>query len=324
MILMYTIIPLVIGFFLDLLMGDPHGWWHPMIVIGNFISKTEKQLRKRFPDGEKGEFCAGIMLVVIVLFFSTVIPFLILVICWKVHWCLGIGMESVMCYYLLATKCLKDESMKVADALAKEGLESGRKAVSMIVGRDTQQLSQAGVIKAAVETVAENTSDGVIAPMLYMAIGGPVFGFFYKAVNTMDSMVGYKNEKYLYFGRAAAKLDDVVNYIPARITAGLLLIASSLGGFQGKNAWKIYRRDRRNHASPNSAQTESVVAGALGVQLAGDAYYFGKKYEKPTIGDSLREVEISDIGKANQLLYRAAWLCMGVLALISGGIFSLL
>ena len=201
--------------------------------------------------------------------------------------------------------------MKVYEALKKDDLEGARYAVSMIVGRDTQVLDATGVAKAAVETVAENTSDGVIAPLIYLAIGGPILGFMYKAINTMDSMVGYKNDKYMYFGRCAAKLDDVVNYIPARISALLMIAASFLPGkaYDGKGAWRIWRRDRRKHASPNSAQTEAVCAGSLGVQLAGDASYFGKIVKKPTIGDALRPVEYEDIKRANGLLYRTAILC---------------
>ena len=196
-------------------------------------------------------------------------------------------------------------------ALKKDDLEGARYAVSMIVGRDTQVLDATGVAKAAVETVAENTSDGVIAPLIYLAIGGPILGFMYKAINTMDSMVGYKNDKYMYFGRCAAKLDDVVNYIPARISALLMIAVSFLPGkaYDGKGAWRIWRRDRRKHASPNSAQTEAVCAGSLGVQLAGDASYFGKIVKKPTIGDAHRPVEYEDIKRANGLLYRTAILC---------------
>ena len=324
MFLKYNILPLVIGFLLDLLLGDPHGWWHPMCTIGNTISKTEKKCRKVFPKNEQGELCAGIWMVILVLLFSVTVPLVIVILCWKIHWVAGMLIESVMCYFLLAAKCLKDESMKVAQVLENDGLEAGRKAVSMIVGRDTQQLSIDGVVKATVETVAENTSDGVIAPMFYIAIGGPVLGFCYKAINTMDSMVGYKNERYLYFGRTAAKLDDVANYVPARISAILMILGASLGGFSGRNAWKIYTRDRKNHASPNSAQTESVVAGALGIQLAGDAYYFGKKYEKPTIGDAVRPVEIMDIERTNQLMYRSAWLAMSGIVMIGSVIHFLI
>ena len=193
----------------------------------------------------------------------------------------------------------------------------------MIVGRDTQNLTKEGVAKAAIETVAENTSDGVIAPMLYTALGGPVLGFLYKAVNTMDSMVGYKNDRYLHFGRAAAKLDDVVNFLPARISALLMIGAAFLSGksYNGRQAWCIWHRDSRKHASPNSAQTESVCAGALGIQLAGDASYFGKVVKKPYIGDPKRQVEYEDIRRANRLMNRTAWicelLCLGILMVVA-------
>ena len=209
---------------------------------------------------------------------------------------------------MLATKCLKTESMKVYKRLSEHDLCGARKAVSMIVGRDTECLDEEGVAKAAIETVAENASDGVIAPMLYLALFGPVGGFFYKAVNTMDSMVGYKNDKYLYFGRCAAKLDDIVNYIPARISAWLMILASACERMNWKNAEKIYKRDRYCHASPNSAQTEAVMAGALEVQLAGDAVYFGKVVKKPTIGDDIRPVEAEDIKRANHLMYLTSFL----------------
>lgn len=226
------------------------------------------------------------------------------------HPYLGVAVETIMTYQILAVKCLKVESMKVYQSLTKEGIEEARKAVAMIVGRDTAVLDGTGVAKAAIETVAENTSDGVIAPMLYTALGGPVLGFLYKAVNTMDSMIGYKNEKYLNFGRTAAKSDDVCNYLPSRISAYLMIAAAYLGGsdFSGKGAYRIYKRDRRNHASPNSAQTESVCVGALGIQLAGDAVYFGKVVKKPHIGDDTRPVEYEDIRRANRLMYLTAWL----------------
>ena len=196
--------------------------------------------------------------------------------------------------------------MKVYERLQAEDVEGARKAVSMIVGRDTAALTEEGITKAAVETVAENTSDGVIAPLLYMMLAGGVGAYFYKAINTMDSMVGYKNEKYKNFGTCAAKLDDLVNYIPARLSAWFIVAAAAVEGHHWKDAIRIYRRDRRNHASPNSAQTEAVMAGALGVQLAGNAWYFGKLYEKPTIGDDKRKIEAEDIRRANQMLYGTA------------------
>lgn len=217
-----------------------------------------------------------------------------------------------MCYQMLATKSLKSESMKVYEPLVKHDIEKARYAVSMIVGRDTQSLTEEGVTKAAVETIAENTADGIIAPMFYMAIGGAPLMFLYKGINTMDSMLGYKNDRYLNFGRYAAKLDDVVNFLPARISGWLMIAASYLCGLNGKKAYKIYVRDRFNHASPNSAQTEAVMAGALGVLLAGNAYYFGKLYEKPFIGDADRDIVPEDIKRANMLLYATA--ALGVVA----------
>ena len=246
-----------------------------------------------------------------VIFATFAMSVIIIVAAYSINLYAGVIAEAVMTWQILATKCLRVEGMRVYDALRTDGIDAGRRAVSMIVGRDTSVLDAAGVTRAAVETIAENTSDGVIAPMLYTAIGGPVLGFVYKAVNTMDSMLGYKNDKYMYFGRFAAKLDDVVNFIPARISAYLMIAAAFIGGrqFDGKNAYRIFKRDRFNHASPNSAQTESVCAGALRVQLAGDAVYFGKLVKKKYIGDGLREIEYEDIKRANRLMYITAFLC---------------
>lgn len=309
MMYMYaTIGALVAGYVLDLVIGDPHGMWHPICFIGNMISFFEKRLRRG--KSETRDLMAGVLLVILVTGISTIIPLVLLLLCYRIFFWLGFALETYMCYTILATKSLKTESMKVAKALEMEGVDAGRYAVSMIVGRDTKDLTETGVVKAAVETVAENTSDGILAPMFYMVIGGPVLGYFYKAVNTMDSMVGYKNDKFLYFGRAAAKFDDVMNFIPSRISGILMILAAPLVKLDGKNAWKIFKRDRLCHASPNSAQTEAVMAGALKVQLAGDAWYFGKKHEKPTIGDPIRPVEIADIARANRLLYAASALGM--------------
>lgn len=253
----------------------------------------------------------GMLLAFTVIIATFAMSVIIIVAAYSINLYAGIIAEAVMTWQILATKCLRVESMRVYDALRTDGVDAGRRAVSMIVGRDTSVLDAAGVTRAAVETIAENTSDGVIAPMLYTAIGGPVLGFVYKAVNTMDSMLGYKNDKYMYFGRFAARLDDVVNFIPARISAYLMIAAAFIGGRQldGKNAYRIFKRDRFNHASPNSAQTESVCAGALRVQLAGDAVYFGKLVKKKYIGDGLREIEYEDIKRANRLMYITAFLC---------------
>ena len=302
------------GFLLDLLIGDPHWLYHPVRLIGNLIAFLEKILRKIFPKTDKGELAAGIVEVILVCLLSGGIPFLILHILYGISVWAGFALETFWCYQLLATKSLKTESMKVYDRLKNGTLDEARYAVSMIVGRDTQSLTEEGVTKAAVETVAENASDGVIAPMLYMAIGGVWLMFLYKGINTMDSMVGYKNDRYLYFGRTAAKLDDIVNYIPARISALLMVVSCFLCGkeFDGKRAWYIFKRDRYRHASPNSAQTEAVCAGALGIRLAGNASYFGKIVEKPYIGDAERAVETEDIKRADRLLYATAILCEAI------------
>lgn len=311
-----SLVALVMGYILDLIFGDPYWMPHPVRFIGNLISILEKVIRRFMPKTKRGEYIGGIILTVMVVSISMVIPLVIILMAKSINTYLALIVESFMCYQILATKSLKVESMKVYDELAKNDLPSARKAVSMIVGRDTKDLTFSGVAKAAVETVAENTSDGIIAPMIFIAIGGAPMGFFYKAINTMDSMVGYKNEKYMNFGRFAAKLDDVVNYLPARISAYQMILSSFFLRYDYKNAFKIYKRDRYNHASPNSAQTESVCAGALDVQLAGNAYYFGKLYEKPTIGDDIREINYDDIKKANRLLYCTSFISIVIISVI--------
>ena len=311
-----SLVALVMGYILDLIFGDPYWMPHPVRFIGNLISILEKVIRRFMPKTKRGEYIGGIILTVMVVSISMVIPLVIILMAKSINTYLALTVETFMCYQILATKSLKVESMKVYDELAKNDLPSARKAVSMIVGRDTKDLTFSGVAKAAVETVAENTSDGIIAPMIFIAIGGAPMGFFYKAINTMDSMVGYKNEKYMNFGRFAAKLDDVVNYLPARISAYQMILSSFFLRYDYKNAFKIYKRDRYNHASPNSAQTESVCAGALDVQLAGNAYYFGKLYEKPTIGDDIREINYYDIKKANRLLYCTSIISIVIISVI--------
>lgn len=325
----YHIFAFIAGFVLDLLIGDPHFIPHPVRLIGSLISFFDKRLNSEAGynssenEANLTKYKRGVLLAFTVIFATFAVSVIILVAAYSINLYAGVIVEAVMTWQILATKCLRVESMRVYDALRTDGVEAGRRAVSMIVGRDTSVLDEAGVTRAAVETVAENTSDGVIAPMLYTAIGGPVLGFVYKAVNTMDSMLGYKNDKYLYFGRFAARLDDVVNFIPARISAYLMIIAAFIGGrqFDGRNAYRIFKRDRFNHASPNSAQTESVCAGALRVQLAGDAVYFGRLVKKKYIGDRLREIEYEDIKRANRLMYITAFLCellsVAVMSLVS-------
>jgi len=307
---------LAAGFLLDLCFGDPRWMYHPVCLIGNLISLLERGIRRLFPKTEQGELRGGLLEVILVCLICGGVPLLVLTFLYNLMPWAGFVLETFWCYQLLATRSLKEESMKVYEALTKGTIEEARYAVSMIVGRDTESLDEAGVTKAAVETVAENASDGILAPMFYMALGGAPLMFLYKGINTMDSMLGYKNDKYLYFGRCAAKLDDVANYLPARLSGWLMTAGTLFVGLDTRQAYKIFRRDCRNHASPNSAQTESVMAGALQVQLAGNAWYFGTLYEKPSIGDAIRSVEPEDIKRANRLLYSTAWLglilCLGL------------
>ena len=295
----------LIGMILDWIFGDPVWLYHPVRIIGKWIAFLEKIFRKLAGDQEGNEkklLIAGGILWTLVILASAAVPMGILYLAEKFSPCAAFVLECFWCYQLLAARSLGKESKKVYKKLMQDDLPGARLAVSMIVGRDTENLTVEGVTKAAVETVAENTNDGVIAPLIYMLIGGPILGFVYKAVNTMDSMLGYKNEKYLYFGRVAAKMDDVAGFIPARISALLMILASCLLGMDGKNALWIWKRDRRKHASPNAAQTEAVCAGALQVQLAGDAWYFGKKHEKDTIGDPIRDIEPKDILRSEKLM----------------------
>lgn len=293
-------LPIIFGFIIDLFLGDPYSLPHPVRLIGTMVSRLENAVRKQFADNLK---VGGTVLSIIVLTASTAVPLAILIVFYKINLWLGIVAESVMCYYLIAPKCLRDESMKVYCAINENDVEKARKSVSMIVGRDTDKLDKAGIIRAAVETVAENTSDGVTAPLMYISVGGAALGFFYKAANTMDSMIGYKNEKYADLGKFAARLDDFLNFIPSRLTALIMIFSAYLLKFNRKNAFKIWRRDCRKHTSPNSAQTESVCAGALEIQLAGDAFYFGELHKKEHIGDNTRPVENEDIRRANRLMY---------------------
>ena len=309
---MMTVWAVLGGFVLDTLFGDPAWLPHPVVYMGKAISKLEKFLRPRLPKTPQGELLGG----AIVAFCLPVGTFLLTgLVCWgaaRLHPLLGLAVQMFWCGQALAARGLVQESTNVYKELKKPDLPGARKAVSRIVGRDTAELTAEGVTKAAVETVAENASDGVIAPLLYMLIGGAPLALTYKAINTMDSMLGYKNEKYLYFGRVPAKLDDVANYIPSRLAGLLWVAAAAFTHNDAKGAWKIWRRDRRNHASPNSAQTESACAGALGVQLAGPAYYFGEYYAKPTIGDALRPIEPEDILRANRMMVAESILALAI------------
>ncbi|NBH15440.1 cobalamin biosynthesis protein CobD [Lachnospiraceae bacterium] len=322
--LTYSLLALFLGICLDFFVGDPKGWYHPVMAIGWLISRLELLLRCLFFKSKTGERLAGVVLTALVVGISAFLPAGALFWCYHIHPAAGILLEALMCGTLLAAKSLQAESMKVAEALEMEGLSAAREAVSMIVGRDTRQLDEAGVIRAAVETVAENTSDGVVAPLLFMAFFGGAGGFFYKSVNTLDSMVGYKNDTYQYFGTAAAKLDDFVNFIPARISAMMMIAACGLCRMDQKNAWRIYWRDRKKHASPNSAQTEAAAAGALQIQLAGDAWYFGKKYEKPWIGDNIRPPQREDIARSCRLMFATSYLTAAILLAVKGALIYLI
>lgn len=301
---------IIAGFILDLIFGDPHWLPHPICLIGNLIGFIEGNLRPKLAPNKNALLLGGALMVVIVLVISFAVPMAILLAAGMVSPWLAFALETLMCYQIFATKCLRDESMKVYDALHNNDLADARVKLSWIVGRDTQNLDEEEITKGAVETVAENTADGIIAPMFYMFLGGVPLAFLYKGINTMDSMVGYKNDKFLYFGRCAAKLDDLANLLPARITGLVMIAAAFLLGLNGPGAWKIFWRDRYNHLSPNSAMTESVTAGALNIQLGGDHFYFGKLVHKDTIGDDIRPVCPEDIKKTNNLLYMTAVLCL--------------
>lgn len=319
-LLLLSALSLIVGFFLDLCVGDPHWLPHPVRWIGRLISASETGLRRCFPASPTGERLAGIVQTILVTSICTLLPLGILWLCWRVHPLLFFGVQSIFCYQILATKSLKTESAKVYDKLKDGDLPGARKALSWIVGRDTQNLTSSEVAKAAVETVAENTCDGIVAPMLFLALGGAPLGFLYKAVNTMDSMVGYRNERYRFFGSAAARTDDICNWIPARLSAGLMVLAAGLLGYDARHAAKILRRDRRCHASPNSAYTEAACAGALHIQLGGDATYGGKLCKKPTIGDADEHITPEKIPAAHRLLYATAGLslllCSGAAAAV--------
>lgn len=318
--MVWSLYALCIGFCIDLIVGDPHGFPHPVVGIGRLISLLERLFRRLLPKTKGGEIAAGACIWVLTVLISAGLPAALLYGTQKLSVWLRLALESVMCWQILATKSLRDESMKVFSALRGGTLDEARQAVSMIVGRDTAQLDEKGVARAAVETVAENTSDGVIAPLLFLALGGAPLGFFYKAVNTMDSMLGYVEMPYKNIGLIPAKLDDVFNFIPARLSAFLMLAAGALLRLDVKNGWRIFRRDRYRHASPNSAQTESVCAGLLGLRLAGDAWYHGVLHRKAFIGDAVREIETDDIPRACRLMTATALLALvlfaGIKALI--------
>lgn len=292
------------GYVLDLIIGDPYSFPHPVRYIGKLISIVEKQIRK-ITSSDKGLKIAGFFLWFIVVVTTFAITTLILQL-FKFNKVIYFIVNTILIYTTLATKCLKDESVKIYKVLKTGDLDKSRIQLSYIVGRDTTNLNEKEIVRATVETVAENTVDGIIAPLFYGFIGGAPLAMAYKAVNTLDSTVGYKNDKYYYLGFASAKIDDIANYIPARLGVILLSLGSLFAGFNFKDALKIGIRDRKNHKSPNCAFSEGAVAGALGIQLGGTNVYFGKEVYKPTIGDKTREIEIEDIVRTNKIMYSSS------------------
>ncbi|SHJ84374.1 adenosylcobinamide-phosphate synthase CbiB [Paramaledivibacter caminithermalis] len=306
---------IIIGYVLDLIFGDPYWIPHPIIFIGKGISKFEGLLRKIFKEDESLRL-GGIVLAVGIVISTYFITFSLLAFIKTLNFGLSKAVEAFMIFQILATKSLAKESIKVYYPLKERNLSDARKLLSYIVGRDTTNLEQNEITRATVETIAENISDGIIAPLLYTFIGGAPLGMAYKAINTLDSMVGYKNDKYRYFGWASAKIDDVANFIPARLTGVLIIAASLFLGYDTKNSLKIFLRDRKNHSSPNAGYPEAAVAGALNIQLGGTNIYFGKPVFKPTIGDKLRNIEIEDIKKTISIMYMTSFLGVCLLGII--------
>ena len=314
---MVLLTAIILGFILDFIFGDPRWLPHPICFIGKLISITEKAVRRFCGEKPEGLLMGGFVLVVIVLTVTFAVPYFILTLAEMYSPVLAFAVETFMFYQIFAMRSLKEASLQVYDALKSGDLQEARKKLSWIVGRDTAELTDEEVAKAAVETVAENTSDGVIAPLFFMFIGGAPLAFLYKAINTMDSMVGYKNDKYLYFGRCAAKLDDVANFIPARISGLLMVAAAYFLNMDASGSWRIFKRDRRHHLSPNSAMTESAApAGALGIKLGGGHFYFGKWVPKDTIGDEVKKTDAEDIVKMNGLMYMTCILSILTFSLV--------
>lgn len=313
------------AFALDMMIGDPACLLHPVRLIGMMIERLESALRKIGMSMAKERF-AGLLLVFIVVPVVYLATYIAIDLANRISAVFGAVVAVVLAYTTIAARSLSDVALGVLARLDEGDLLSARKELSMIVGRDTESLDEQGIIRAVVETVAENTSDGVVAPMFYLVLGGPALAMAYKAVNTLDSMVGYKNERYIHFGWAAARLDDIANYIPARLTAFLISLASDMlrlsrlwvGRLYG--AWDIMLRDGRNHTSPNSGYPEAAVAGALGVRLGGPSLYGGRLVPKPYIGDEKDGLKRQHVISAVKLMYFASFL----MAVFSAGILILL
>ena len=296
-------IEIILGFLLDLIVGDPQNPIHPIRIIGSLCKTVEKFFRSILKRYLK---VAGLLTWILVVFIVFIFNYLLLKVTYRINPSVTMILGSVMIYFCISTKALKIEGLKVVKYVIKDDIEGARKQLSYIVGRDTKNLDKESILKAVVETVAENMSDGVIAPLFYAGIGGAPLAFLYKAVNTMDSMFGYKNDKYIEFGYFPAKLDDVFNYIPSRLSGYFIVVVSFILGLDYKNSFKIYKRDKNNHSSPNSAHPEAAVAGALNVQLGGPNYYFGKLVEKQTIGDDREKIDINKVNNTNNILYCSA------------------
>lgn len=304
--LLYPLIAIVLGFIIDLLVGDPDGLPHPVMLTGKLVSWLENLFRKLFPKSAGGEIAAGGVMFLLIALLSFCIPFGLLWLCYRLTPILGVAVEAIMCWQILATRALRDGCMKVFRSLKRGNTAKARYYVSRIVSRDTEQLGEPGILRASVESVAKNTCNASAAPLICLVIGGAPLGWLYRAVNTMDSMVGCVDEPYKHFGLIPARADDVFNFIPSRITALFMLLSGFILNFNVSNGWKIFKRDRYNHKSPNAGQTESVCAGLLGVQLGGNASYNGIVHMNKTIGDPIRQIELNDIKRSCSLLYNTA------------------
>ena len=306
-----NIAAMLVGYGLDLIIGDPDGWTHPVIWIGKWISFAEKKLRRRGGNLR----CSALILTGSTVILTMLCTAAVLIVLALIHRAALFAGMCVISWWCLSVKCLAVEAKGVYDALGVS-VEKGRTQVARIVGRDTTELTEEEIVCATVETVAENTTDGVISPMLYLAIGGPVLAMGFKAANTLDSMVGYLNEKYRDIGWSSAKLDDIMNYIPARICGLLLCCSAFFCKLDGRNALRIMKRDYANHLSPNCAWSEAAAAGAMHIQLGGTHTYFGKVVVKPTIGDDDRPVEKTDILHANRMLYLSSAMMAAIPAVV--------
>mgnify|MGYP002740325324 FL=1 len=309
---------LISAYVLDLIFGDPYSFPHPVKFIGNMIARLEKFFFATLIN----KLLSGLITFLIVVVSTYFATFLLINISYSLNSYLGIAVEILLTYTVLSAKCLEVEAVKVQRELRAKNLENSRKSLSYIVGRDTKELDFSQIIKAVIETVAENTVDGVISPIFYLCLGGVPLAMAFKAISTLDSMIGYRNEKYEEFGKVSARADDVANFIPARLSIIFFTISAFLLRLDYKNAFLICMRDRKNHLSPNCAYSESLTAGALGIQLGGSHYYGGRLVEKQKIGDDLKKADVDDITKTVNMLRIVTFLCILVVCIINILIFS--